>query len=92
MGASVTIRVPSAIPAVERDFLRLGAPAGKGRALAVNSRYLELDGHPWLPVMGELHFSRYPADEWEIELRKMRAGGINIGATSPPPPSWPGFP
>jgi beta-galactosidase len=81
MAVPVTVRLPSAIPAVERDFLCMGEPAVHGRSLTVNSRYLELDGRPWLPVMGEFHYSRYPADEWEIELRKMRAGGIDIVAS-----------
>jgi beta-galactosidase len=30
--------------------------------------------------MGEFHFSRYPRDDWEDELRKMKAGGIDIAA------------
>nr|WP_276510034.1 beta-galactosidase [Niveibacterium umoris] len=40
-----------------------------------------MDGEPWLPVMGEFHYSRYPAGEWETELRKMRAGGVSIVAS-----------
>jgi hypothetical protein len=80
MAAPVIVALPRAIAAVERDFLRLGAPLAP-RPVTVNSRYLELDGQPWLPVMGEFHYSRYPADEWEVELRKMRAGGVNIVAS-----------
>jgi len=52
-----------------------------GHHLEVNSRFLSMDGKPWLPVMGEFHFSRYPAAEWENELLKMRAGGVQIVAT-----------
>src|ERR1700712_1150564 len=81
MAAPVTVCLPTAIPAVERDFLQLGEPAGAGHTLTVNSRYLELDGRPWLPIMGEFHYSRYPAGEWETELRKMRAGGVDIVAS-----------
>lgn len=81
MGASLTVRLPPAIPAVERDFFRMGPPSGRGGSLVVTSRYLELDGRPWLPVMGEFHYSRYPDDEWELELAKMRAGGIDIVAS-----------
>src|SRR5439155_17409384 len=80
VGAPLTVCLPSALPAVERDFLRLGEPTAP-RSLTVNSRYLELDGRPWLPIMGELHYSRTPADEWELELRKMRAGGVDIVAS-----------
>ncbi len=31
--------------------------------------------------MGEFHFSRYPSDQWEQELQKMKAGGINVVLT-----------
>ena len=31
--------------------------------------------------MGEFHFSRYPHQEWEGELLKMKAGGVDIVAT-----------
>ena len=47
----------------------------------MNSRYLMLDGRPWLPVMGEFHFSRYPQRYWEEEILKMKAGGIQIVST-----------
>ena len=79
--ATIHIGMPPATPAVERDFLHLSQFQPPGRTLTVNSRYLELDGQPWLPVMGEFHYSRYPADEWERELRKMQAGGVNIVAS-----------
>ena len=49
--------------------------------LSVNSRYLMLDGKPWLPVMGEFHYSRYPRQYWEEEILKMKAGGVQIIAT-----------
>ena len=31
--------------------------------------------------MGEFHFSRHPADEWETELLKMKSGGITVVST-----------
>jgi beta-galactosidase len=49
-----------------------------GREIGVNSQYLTLDGKPWLPVMGEFHFSRYPEAEWEPEILKMKAAGVQI--------------
>jgi hypothetical protein len=49
--------------------------------LQVNSRYLVLDGKPWLPVMGELHYTRVPEADWEDEILKMKAGGVNIVST-----------
>lgn len=33
------------------------------------------------PMMGEFHFSRYPENEWEEEIRKMKACGMDIIAT-----------
>ncbi len=52
-----------------------------GSTLGLNSRYLTRDGKPFLPVMGEFHFSRYPRAQWEEELLKMKASGVNIVAT-----------
>jgi len=46
----------------------------------VNSRYLLKDGRPWLPVMGEFHFSRYPAELWEEELLKVNYSPLKRGA------------
>ncbi len=61
--------------------LPFGGTAPDGESVAVNSRYLLRNGKPWLPVMGEFHFSRYDKADWETELRKMKAGGIEIAAT-----------
>jgi beta-galactosidase len=59
----------------------VGGRSPAGQVLAANSRYLLRDGRPWFPVMGEFHYTRYPADEWERELLKMKAGGIQIVGT-----------
>lgn len=45
------------------------------------NRYLTKGGKPWVPVMGEFHFSRYLNEEWETEILKMKAAGINIIST-----------
>jgi len=42
---------------------------------------LRRNGTPWLPVMGEFHFSRCRPEFWEEELRKMQAGGVSIVST-----------
>lgn len=47
----------------------------------MNSQYLVLDGKPWLPVMGEFHYARYPEKDWETEILKMKAGGVQIVST-----------
>lgn len=49
--------------------------------LVADSRSLLLDGKPWLPIMGEMHYARCPEGEWREALLKMRAGGIDIVAT-----------
>ena len=71
--------------APETGYLHLGssqAGVSPGRhVISVNSRYLILDRKPWLPVMGEFHFSRYPERYWEEEILKMKAGGVQIVAT-----------
>ena len=49
-----------------------------GHLLGLNSQYLTLDGKPWLPVMGEMHYSRVPEAEWETEILKMKSAGVQI--------------
>lgn len=36
------------------------------------------NGKPMLPVTGEFHYSRYPAEQWEQAILKMKAGGLTI--------------
>ena len=52
-----------------------------GHILGLNSQYLTLDGKPWLPVMGEMHYSRVPEAEWETEILKMKSAGVQIVST-----------
>lgn len=52
-----------------------------GHTIGVNSMYLTMDGHPWSPVMGEFHYSRVPESEWEEELLKLKAAGVQIVST-----------
>ncbi|MCU6707765.1 beta-galactosidase [Paenibacillus sp. J5C_2022] len=61
--------------------LRMGGVSPSGEEINVNSHCLIRNGKPWLPVMGEFHFSRYPSQYWEEELLKMKAGGIGVVAT-----------
>jgi hypothetical protein len=69
-------------PPPETGYLRLGTTtAPGGHTLGANSQYLTRDGQPWLPVMGEFHFSRFPRARWEAQLLKMKAGGVQIVAT-----------
>jgi beta-galactosidase len=58
---------------------KLGASRNpRGQVIGVNSQYLTLDGKPWLPVMGEFQYSRYPEEEWEQEILKMKAAGVQV--------------
>ncbi|MDQ6420547.1 beta-galactosidase [Paenibacillus sp. LHD-117] len=61
--------------------LRMGGVHPNGEEIGVNSLYLTRGGKPWLPVMGEFHFSRSKSRSWEDELLKMKTGGIGIVAT-----------
>src|ERR1700754_139058 len=55
-------------PTPETGWLKMGTSASvNGQSITANNRYLEKDGKPWLPVMGEFHYSRFPADEWDTE-------------------------
>ena len=77
----LTLTIPRP-PAAESGYFNMGtARRPDGRELTNDSISLKLDGRPWVPVMGEFHYSRYPQSEWRDELLKMRAGGIDIVAT-----------
>ncbi|GIJ64596.1 hypothetical protein Vau01_121120 [Virgisporangium aurantiacum] len=52
--------------------------------LALTSRFLCRDGQPWIPVSGELHYSRVPRHRWEERLRLMRSGGITVASSYVP--------
>ncbi len=80
-----TIDATTATAAPETGYLKMGSnnavKSPDGHVLSVNSQYLMLNGIPWLPVMGEFHYSRYPERYWEEEILKMKAGGIQIIST-----------
>ncbi len=83
-GADTLLKLDAraAVPAPTTGYLKLGAATSpKGETLAANSQYLLKDGKPWLPVMGEYHFSRAPASQWADQLRLMKAAGLDVVAT-----------
>ncbi|MDQ7992530.1 MAG: beta-galactosidase [Propionicimonas sp.] len=49
--------------------------------IGLTSRYLTRDGQPWIPVSGELHYSRVPRERWRERLLLMKAGGVDIVST-----------
>lgn len=80
-GNPQTITITPAPPPQSSGFNTGTARRPDGTTLTLNSTCLLLNGKPWTPVMGEFHFSRYPAGEWREELLKMKAGGIDTVAT-----------
>ena len=68
-------------PEILQNHLHLGGCNPSGIRLDLNSRYFTKDGKPWIPVMGEFHFSRYHKKDWGRELAKMKAGGITWVST-----------
>jgi len=78
----IVFQVPGTTPAPVPVPTRLGTSrAPDGSTLGVNNEYLTRDGKPWIPVMGEFHFSRYPESYWEEEILKMKASGVQVVAT-----------
>src|SRR5947208_2194914 len=59
----------------------VGGTSPDGHKLYANRRYLIRDGQPWFPIVGEFHYSRYPEREWEQEILKIKAGGIQVIST-----------
>ena len=52
-----------------------------GKEVTWDRYSLMMDGRRVCPVMGEIHYSRIPADEWQEEVRKMKEGGVTVIAT-----------
>lgn len=46
-----------------------------------HAQYFEKDGTPWLPAMGEMHYSRTDRNRWRRTLLTMKACGIEIVST-----------
>jgi beta-galactosidase len=69
--------VPAPVPLPGMPPVPRGGPA-PNPVLGVTSRGWTLDGQPWLPVGGELHYSRVAPSAWASVLRTMRAGGLSI--------------
>lgn len=43
-----------------------------------DSKSLFKDGKRWFPVMGEIHYSRYPEQYWKEAVLKMKEGGVDV--------------
>lgn len=49
-----------------------------GKKYGYDDQSLLCDGKRFFPMMGELHYSRYPQRFWKEALCKMKAGGIDM--------------
>jgi beta-galactosidase len=74
--ATISVPPPKTSPFLEGSYI-----TPHGDSITLNDRYLLFDGKPWLPVMGEFHYTRVPENLWEEELLKMKADGIQIVST-----------
>ena len=57
--------------------LTLNSQAGN-KNVEWDQHSLIIDGKRVMPAMGEVHYSRIPANEWQQEVRKMKDGGITM--------------
>ncbi|GLL08047.1 beta-galactosidase [Dactylosporangium matsuzakiense] len=70
-------------PADPKPLLRpsMSNDVGRHDRVLLTSRHLLIDGHPAIPVSGELHFSRIPRARWAERLRLLRASGVTVVAS-----------
>lgn len=66
---------------IVKGHLDLDGTNPHGDSIAVNNYFITYNGKPFFPIIGEFHFSRYPAQYWDESIKKMKAGGINVIAT-----------
>ena len=62
-------------------LMMISIATGAQRDVKWDRLSLIIDGHRVVPVMGEVHYSRIPADEWRQEVKKMKEGGVTMIAT-----------
>lgn len=69
-------------PAYGIPVIRAAAACGPdGGTLGATNCFLTRDGSPWIPIAGEMHYSRIAAERWDTELAKMAAAGIDVVST-----------
>lgn len=72
------LTAPAKEKTIYTGHLKMGGKSPEGGSIEVNSFYMSIDGKPVIPVMGEFHYSRYPNEQWEEQILKMKAGGVNV--------------
>jgi len=75
------IRKIAAIACMALSMAGSTAAADFGKTVTWDCHSLIIDGRRVCPVMGEIHYSRLPVDEWQQEVRKMKEGGVTVIAT-----------
>lgn len=77
--------MPLSLTPAARPSAAVPAPMPTPREAAhdieVTDRALLRRGIPWIPVSGEIHYSRVPRDRWGERARQLRAGGVTIAST-----------
>ena len=81
MNKKLTFTTTASLPAIQRGHFGPAQVNARGETFEVNSFFIERNGQPWLPMMGEFQYSRYPRAEWDTELRKLWAGGVTTLGT-----------
>ncbi|MEH3090021.1 MAG: beta-galactosidase [Microbacterium arborescens] len=56
-------------------------PAETARGITVTDRAFRRDGRGWVPVSGEVHYSRLPRERWGERMRQLRAAGVTVAST-----------
>jgi hypothetical protein len=74
----LTIDASNVTREIKSGQFKMGNPGQPEHEILINNQYMTIGGKPVVPVMGEIHFSRYPKDQWEDAILKMKANGINI--------------
>lgn len=78
---TTTRSVSVAPPVPARRLAFLGESTDGPDSIQATTRTLERGGAPWIPVTGEVHYSRLPRERWSEVLGHARAGGLDTVAT-----------
>ncbi len=76
-----SIVIPEKPHQIISGHLNLGGTNPAGIPIEFNSFHMSVDGKPFIPIMGEMHYARFSNQYWEEQILKMKAGGINVVAT-----------
>ncbi len=75
------LELPKAQKNIISGHLDLGGQNPAGDSISVNNYFIKINETPFVPVIGEFHYSRYPEQYWKESILKMKSGGINVIGT-----------